>query len=224
MDCEPPSIVTVEAAAKTLRRIRHKSANTRVALRAPCATLSVPPMPLKRESYIGKPELERRSTPWYRKWFGPFGFEVRNYTKYFARVVLRPQPHTGPSTDLEVDVGVTGLGNLGLKTTKEVYGDVHGNDIYLEPRGNDETTGYPRQNRQLVRVETKEVYATVLLLDTESYRWVCVIPAKKVSSHYNFNILDHYGRMMSVLRGPPTTSSTLHRRSVRNTKRLQYEL
>lgn len=212
MNIEPPSIVSVEAAAKTLRRLhRNRGLNTTFDTVDTPPTLRLARSVERRESHIGRVEQERRSTPWYRRWFGPFGFEVRNYTRFFARVLLKPEPHVGPATNMEVDVGVTGLGNLGYKATKAAYGDAHGNDIYLEPRGFDETTGNSRQNRQLVRVETKEVYATVLLLDTQTYKWVCVIPSKKVSSHYNFNILDYYGRMMAMLTGPPTTESALQR-------------
>jgi hypothetical protein len=154
----------------------------------------------RARSYVPHTELERRASPgWWRKHFGPFGFEIRNYTKHFARVILKPEPHAGPVGDFELDVGATGVGHVGLKGQRGVLGDAHGNDVFLEPRGQCETTGQPHKNKQLVRVETKEVYATVLLLDPTSWRWICVLPCKKISCHYNFNILDSYARILKML-------------------------
>lgn len=225
MEPTPPSLATVIDVARAQRRMfpapgRGDGATTLRLRRAMANYTDVSPpalrprgAPVRRGSHLTRPEHERRSSPWWRRWWGPFGFEIRNYTRFYARVILRPQPHAGPVGDFEVDLGVSGIGNLGLTGHREVLGAAHGNDIFLEPRGADETTGQPRRNRHLVRVETKEVYATVLLLDPDEYRWHTVLPCKKVSAHYNFNILDHYGRMLRMFRGPPTSSAGSTRRA-----------
>lgn len=205
----PPSITTVHRAARQLRRDgpRQTVKSTHTALRAAkmwrCKTSQskTPPSRLSKiVSYTPSTELERRPSPGvWRRHFGPFGFEIRNFTRHFARVILKPEPHAGPIGDFELDVGVTGVGHVGFKGQRTVMGDAHGNDVFLEPRGKCEATGQPRKNKQLVRVETKEVYATVLLLDPTTWQWVCVLPCKKISCHYNFNILDSYARLLTML-------------------------
>ena len=115
-------------------------------------------------------------------------------------MILQPQPHVGVVSQYEVDIGVTGLGNLKVSGKGEVYGGVYGNDVFLEPRGICGTTGQKRCNTEIVRVESKDVYATVLLLDQSDYKWICVIPCKKISSYNNFNILERCKRRMQILK------------------------
>ena len=130
--------------------------------------------------------LERRQDGWWRRWRGPWGVEIVNVTKYPAKVQIIPYLHRGPANAINFNLGIGGAA-AGGGVNNDIYGEELGNCLYLEARG------IQAHNRELVRIENKLYYVRVYL---KTDKWICVIPSKLLSSHYNYFIREDYERML----------------------------